>query len=335
VGRGMGNGETSGLEDTIARAGGRLSGKESGAGRALFEPSGEALQRDEEVTAAAAAADATPSFGAESGPLSFDRAFGASAGAPNKEEPGLSDNNPSVVVGLQSNFQAQIELLNREKDELQRGLESQQRAIENLTSENMSLTDRFNSEGASSRAMAREIDELKEQVDSLASAAERALEERDAALNGSAASAERTNALASEVIQLEESLLQARSNELKAQKERAMFEEKFSGLQSKFKSSVEERDALMTNAVSLKAAAAAGAANGVHGGEGQQTGQPSNGQHGSGTLAPRVLGPVTPTVVHSQSQMSTLVNRLQETTNYQTMSMVQSIFSLLDDLEQR
>ena len=239
-------------------------------------------------------------------------------------------------------FQAHIDLLAREKYELQRGLESQQKAIENLTSENISLTERFNSQGASTSGLKGEIEDLQEQVDSLARAAERALEERDAALNGSAASAERTKSLASEVIQLEERLLQARSNELKADKQRAMAEEKLDGLQSKFKSSVEERDALLGNIVKLKSGE--GDANGVHtiGQEGLDRGKEAT-HHANGFLsktrepdsenaASRVLGPVTPIIAHSQNELSVLVANLGNTTNYQTVSVVKSIFSLLEDL---
>jgi hypothetical protein len=239
-------------------------------------------------------------------------------------------------------FQGHLDLLTREKYELQRGLESQQKMIDSLTKENMALTESFNAKAASSSVFTTEIEDLKEQVDTLAGAAERALEERDAALNGSAASADRAKALASEVIQLEESLLQARSNELKAEKQSSIALEKFEGLQSKLQTSIRQRDALVSRVEHMKS----GTLNGgddfhtkesnknddLRSGNGSSTNSYPVTTSESNALTAKPVGLVTPTIAHSKTEMSALVDQLQRTTSFQTASMVQSIFSLLDDM---
>lgn len=201
-------------------------------------------------------------------------------------------------------------LLTREKYELQRGLESQQRVIESLTKENMALTETFNANGRASTALANEVEDLREQVDTLAGAAERALEERDAAMNGSAASAERAKSLASEVIQLEERLLEARSNELKLEKQ-------VETLQSK-------------------------AGRNTNGVEPALAPPPTHVENGGGVLNKRpdedsgkgngLVKPIAATVAHTEAEVRGLMDSLRERTNDQTAAMARSIFSLLDEL---
>ncbi|QDZ21338.1 hypothetical protein HOP50_05g38690 [Chloropicon primus] len=249
---------------------------------------------------------------------------GVPTAAEEQEGEGVAKKSPSLTERDVEGFQGHIDLLAREKYELQRGLEAQQRAIEALTKENMSLTESFNAKGSHSRDLESQVVELQEQIDTFAMAAERALEERDAALNGSAASAERTKSLASEVIQLEENLLQARSNELKAQRENAPLQEKVDDLKHKVESLQKEREALVR---SIKSPG--GGANGV-----VEHHAFANG-HSSKTDSFPAGGPTTglqASVAHSEAEVVSLVEQLERATGQHTAATVRSIFSLLDDL---
>ena len=215
-------------------------------------------------------------------------------------------------------FQDHIDLLTREKFELQRGLEQQQAAIDALTRENMSLTESFNANGSHASTLAGEVEELRDQVDTLASAAERALEERDAALNGSAASAERAKSLASEVIQLEERLLQARSSELKAEKEAAALRGRLETLGVEGATPRENGEGGMP-----RKAAAAVNGNGHHAIGGDPSAALPKQGFGSGAAA---------TVAHSEAEVLGLLEQLEGVASRQTAATARSIFSLLAEL---
>ena len=141
--------------------------------------------------------------------------------------PNSSDSVPSPshppLAGTTSaedapSYEELIDQLTREKFDLQRGLESQLSAMDNLVTENENLTEQYNAQGARLSALQEELTTVRESAMTLAATSEMLVRERDGAKAASAAAIERSQQLAAEVIQLEETVLKLKSEKLRRER---------------------------------------------------------------------------------------------------------------------
>ena len=115
-------------------------------------------------------------------------------------------------------YEELIDQLTCEKFDLQRGLESQLSAMDNLVTENENLTEQYNAQGARLSALQEELTTVRESAMTLAATSEMLVRERDGAKAASAAAIERSQQLAAEVIQLEETVLKLKSEKLRRER---------------------------------------------------------------------------------------------------------------------
>ncbi|KAL6762308.1 hypothetical protein V8C86DRAFT_2519926, partial [Haematococcus lacustris] len=125
--------------------------------------------------------------------------------------------NASAVASLQLH----IDELTREKLELSRGLETQYKMQLALSEENETLADRLNAQGKTLDGLQQQVAKYESELQAQALALEALGAERDAARVAMHEAVDRATGLAGEVVVLEASLLQARSQQLKHEKEAA------------------------------------------------------------------------------------------------------------------
>ncbi|WIA10782.1 hypothetical protein OEZ85_010951 [Tetradesmus obliquus] len=112
-----------------------------------------------------------------------------------------------------------IDELTTEKLELMRGLQQQARANEALAEENRSLGEQHNQMASRVAAEQAAVKRLEAEVEAVAASMAALVGERDAHRAAATEASERANALAAENVSLENQLLEAKSAQLRAQKE--------------------------------------------------------------------------------------------------------------------
>ena len=217
-----------GTDPLIGGAGGSLEG------RGGWGLSGAAHPAPFDAGFEAASGAATSAAGAPPPPLFGGGYYAEGLGEGPQEAGPLSGGGASAVSvssrGSQqekedfSALQQHIDDLTTEKFQLQRAMEAQRQALDRIQGEYDSLAAARNDREASAESQLAEIGRLGEEVEARREDVERLLSERDGLRGTSYEAQERAQQLATEVIALEEDLLQARSGERQAEKERKTFE---------------------------------------------------------------------------------------------------------------
>ncbi|XP_051127718.1 protein BLISTER isoform X2 [Andrographis paniculata] len=145
-----------------------------------------------------------------------------------------------------------IEDLTQEKFSLQRALEASRTLAESLASENSTLTESFNQQGAFVNQLKSELEQLEQEINARLVELEAVKNEYANAQMECNAADERAKLLASEVIGLEEKALHLRSNELKLERQLENAQSEISSYRKKISSLERDRQDLQSTINALQ-----------------------------------------------------------------------------------
>ncbi|KAK9794372.1 hypothetical protein WJX73_009154 [Symbiochloris irregularis] len=132
---------------------------------------------------------------------------------------GTSSSGPRSTSGRDFvRLQGVIEDLTQQKFELSRGLEGQRHVAETLAAENEQLVANYNRQGGQVQDLREEVQTLRAEVKAQQAAMQTMLAEQEASRSAVAEASDSSQRLAREVVALEEKVLQAHSQQLKAEK---------------------------------------------------------------------------------------------------------------------